>query len=359
MDDMQAPAPAEQSPIPEPQAEPVDQDTTEAVKTPESGEEQPQRSQSAREALEKAFSADLEDKPEAEENTDGPARGPDGKFVSKDAKPDEAKAKADADPKEDESAKADEKPDKAPIAEPPSRFSADAKEAWNDAPKSVQGEIHRAISEMEKGLQQKDEQLAPLKPFMDMAEKSGTTVHDALNSYVRMEQLLRQNPQQGLAAIAQNMGMTLNGLLSKVTGQQPEQQQEAKDQEILRLNQQIQQLQQQVGGVQQTFQQQQQQTVMSQVEKFAADHPRFDELSGEIARLLETGYASDLDDAYTKAERLNPLPQPEAPAPQPEAAAQPRSKSIKGAPSHGSNPAMNRTPSKNPREALERAFSGL
>jgi hypothetical protein len=39
--------------------------------------------------------------------------------------------------------------------------------------------------------------------------------------------------------------------------------------------------------------------------KFAADHPRFEELSEDICFFLDTGRANDLVEAYELAERFN------------------------------------------------------
>ena len=325
--------------------EPQPQEAAEAPKAP-----------SRREAFERAFKA-LDDRdtgqkspPEDSASDDGRPRGPDGKFIAKNegevalkqpAKPEDVKTEA----------------DKAPVSEAPSRFSADAKAAWKDAPEAVRGEINRAISELESGLRMKDEQLAPLKPFFDMAQQHGVTVHGALGNYIRMEQALAKDLPTGMKLLAQNFGMTLEDFLAAVGGQAASAAPESeKDREILALNQKISQLQQQIGGVQETFQTQQHNTIMGQVEQFAAQNPRFDELSGEIVKLLQTGYASDLKTAYEIADRLNPAPQPEppaTPAPKPQ---QRQALSVTGAPNAGSNPG-NRQPSASRTEALQRAFS--
>jgi hypothetical protein len=44
------------------------------------------------------------------------------------------------------------------------------------------------------------------------------------------------------------------------------------------------------------------------VTKFAAAHPRFEELSEDIAFFLDTGRANDVAEAYKLAERINPAP---------------------------------------------------
>lgn len=335
-------------------------------------EEEPKRkgSKSAREALEKAFAGGTETQPTAEEKAAAEAKAearaetkPDEK-AKPEAKPDEkAKPEAKADPKVEP--KAEAKPEAKDATPPPARFSADAKAEWEKAPQSVRAEATRMQRELEQGLAEKDKVLKPLEPFVKMAKDHGTTIDKALASYVNMEQLLRSNPAQGLRALAQNMGMhpqqmaqlLTGGQQQKPQGQQP---QGTEDQTIRALQHEIQQLRNGMGQVQQTFRQQQETAVLSQVEQFAAQHPRFDELAEEIAQMLKTGYASDLGDAYEKAERLRPPPPAPQPEPTPVAVAQTRApRSLTGAPSPGSDPTTNRTPSKTPRDALRRAFQGL
>ena len=187
-----------------------------------------------------------------------------------------------------------------------------------------------------------------------MGAQHGVQVHEALGKYVAMEQLLAKDIGQGLAAIAQNFGMTLPDMLAKVSGQ-PSQSTD-KDREILTLRQEIQAIRGEFGQVSQTVQQQREAAIMSDVQRFAESRPRFDELAPEITRLLQTGYASDLQDAYQKAERLNPGPQIAAPA-APMAAVQPRQpRSVTGSPASGSDPTFSK-PSATRAEALSRAFS--
>lgn len=332
MNDELAPAPAE--PIV------ATEITTEGSPTPPEPAEAPV---SRRDALERALA-----KVEGEE-PEGPARTPDGKFAAKEAaKPVELKEPAKEAPA-------------SPLAEPPSRFSPDAKAAWAQAPVPVQAEIKRAITELESGLKQKDAMLEPLKPFFEMAQQHGVTVDGALGNYVRMEQLLQRDPRAGLTAIAENFGWTLDQMIafvadSKPGGQQPQGQPDQRDQTIIALQRELAAIKGQVGTVTQTLEQQRVSEVMKQVEGFAAQNPRFGELENEILRLLQTGYADSLEAAYSIAERLNPAPQPAAPAAPAQAPQTRPVRSVTGAPNAGSTPGS-RPPSSNRREALGNALA--
>lgn len=348
-DEFEQSAPAEQEAV----AAEAPQEAAEAPEKAEPAPEQPKPSRSAREALEKAFK-DYDSQPKEpgereaskeEGKADGPARNPDGTFAKKET--------AESDPKpeaEKAEAKAEEKQ---PISEPPARFSADAKAAWKDAPESVRGEINRAVKELEAGLSEYQQVVEPLKPFLSMAQQQRVDPAKTIEKYVRMEQALFQNPRAGLEAIAQNMGLSLEGLIQKATGNVPEGQ---RDTVIDGLREEIGQLKQQLGQVSTGFQRQQYQTAEQQVAAFAEANPRFEELAPEIQRLLASGYAPTLEKAYEIADRLNPAPTvPDVPATPPAAAQTRVAKSVTGAPSAGSNP-VNRQPSTSNSEALRRAF---
>lgn len=354
----------EQTPAP---AEPTDVQEAPKPEAPEPVEpkaEAPKKPSTIEESLSKAFKADLTEKPKEEPKPDAePAaeitkeepqdserpRGPDGKFVAKDAdKPAEATEKA-----EKPAPEADEGTE---YQDAPTRFSADAKAAWKDAPKAVRAEAHRMMKELEGGLAQKDEIIEPLKPFMEMAQKHNTTVHQALANYTRIDGMLRQDPRAGYAHLARSMGHTPEQVAALLTGQEPGQP-DAKDREIADLRRELNETRQQVQQVSTNFQTQQEQAIAQQVNQFAAQNPRFEELQDDIVQMLSTGYATSLEDAYQKAERLNPAPPQPEPVPAPPPVAQTReAKSVTGAPSTGSNP-VKRTPSKSPEEALKRAFN--
>jgi hypothetical protein len=107
-----------------------------------------------------------------------------------------------------------------------------------------------------------------------MAAKGGTDVRTALSRYVGMENQLRADPLRGLEIICQNVGMSLREVAAKVLGLTQDQGRAAD-------------------------------STHESVTKFAAEHPRFEELSDDIAFFLETR-TEDIAEAYEMAERLNP-----------------------------------------------------
>lgn len=382
----EAPAPAEQSPVPEQQVQEPQQEAAEpqeATEKPRSRRESVEKALrdvgigSDEESASEAATSDDADKAEpkkaekaqakAESATDAekkvskpkvadPARGPDGKFVAKDSEPAEGAEAKDGDEKQHAKTK---------LVDPPSRFSPDAKEAWKDAPEPVRAEVHRAVREMESGLQEKDRQLEPLKPYIDMARQQGVKIEDAMGNYVRMENMLRQNPVQGFQTLARNMGISPQQVGQMLLGQAPDgkQGQDPRDQEITRLHREMEQMKRQFGGLNQTVQTQQEAAVSQHVQDFAAKNEHFETLAEDIAAILQGGQVTDLQAAYDmaleKAQRIAghfaPQPPELDPAPQAQTAQTRPARSVTGAPNAGSNPGS-RQPSKNRSEALQRAF---
>jgi len=308
----------------------------------------------------------IEAKPaaKAEVKPEPKARDEAGKFAAKATQDSQPPA-----PVESKAAPVAEQPAK-PTAfhEAPKRFSDDAKASWQSAPEPVRAEIHRAVKELETGLNQYRETIEPLKPYMQLAQQHNTTIDKALNQYISLERALKSSDQTqknaALNDVFQAAGLNPREWAAQILNQTPDQVQSQQDNVIRELRTQINQLQQQVGNVTQTFETQRQDATHAEVTKFASDpaHSRFDELADDIAFFLQTRCPGDLPKAYELAERLNPAPSkapvetPVIPAIAADAHTK-GSKSISGSPSPGSSPAAKKTPSPSIRGALERAMA--
>lgn len=252
------------------------------------------------------------------------------------------------------------------FVEPPSRFSADAKAAWATAPEPVKAEVTRAIKELEGGIQQYQQAFEPYKDFDKQLRANGQTFKEVFDHYTGIENLLAQDPIKGLDTICRNLGTSLQSVAAQIMGQPQDQQRTQADSYISELKAEITELKKQIGGVTTTIQSQQEKALLDQIEAFAADKPRFDELSNDIAFFLNTKRATTLDEAYALADRLNPAPAAATPAPAAPAATTPTASpqtrkgqlSPSGAPASGSNPAS-RKPPESPRDALQRAFASV
>lgn len=369
MDDMQQPAPA-------PEREVIEVTPREPKEAPKSAElpkpeavEEPKPAKSIREALEGA-KVKAEEKAEAKKPPE-PKQEPKQeekpeKAEPKAEEPVEEKATRDRAPDGKFAAKEQEEQPKrqSSFREAPSRFDEGAKKDWESVPESVRGAIHRSIRESEHGIQkyrQSADEYESIREYADMARQHGTNLRQALDNYVGIEKMLRQNPMQGLEQIVANLGLkdnqgqpvTFRALAMAMAGQKPEAVSAQQDRTISELRQQVQQLTQQVGGVSQYFQEQQTLARTAAAENewqsFVKDNPRASALENDIADLLKNASFGDnvtvrdrLDMAYAIAERRHPdtnaahtgsLAQTQTPEPrQPNPAGQ---KSISGSPAPG------------------------
>lgn len=347
-------------------------DTAAAIEAPEQDDApQPDAVEAtSREAIERAFArldqdaateaAQAEDRPAADEpdkSKDDRERDENGRFK---AKPDDDAV--------DDAAQDDPKPEPKPeadtFASPPGRFSADAKQAWADAPLPVRAEIDRAIKELESGIEKHRTAFEPFKDFAAELEKNGQTFQQVLGHYRGIENLLAQDPVRGLDQICHNLGTSLRQVAEKVMGQTPDQNAATYEAHIRDLNGKMANLEKQVHGVSTSVQADREAEITRQITDFATQNPRFTELENDIATLLELRKGMTLQAAYDEAARLNPLPADVQPAPAPAAQAETKPKpaqpgkgslSLSGAPGSGSNPGSK--PSGSTRQALDAAFA--
>lgn len=298
-------------------------------------------------------------------------RAPDGKFQGQQATQEAAQAQEGQQPTQQPSAQ------QSAFRDAPSRFDDSAKAEWANAPESVKGAVHRTIREMEQGIEKYREsadKYEQLREYDQMASQHGTTVKQALDNYVRAEQMLAQNPIQGLQNICERMGISLRDVAARVLNQSPDEVQSQHDATVRELKQQIGQLQQHIQQIGGTLQQQHQQGVTSQIQEFVSaknpdgslKYPRVQELEEDMAFFLQNKRANTLSEAYELADRLNPAPANAAhtgtPAPAPAQTRPPANpagqKSVSGAPTTGSDPAeRKKAPAKTTREALKSAFA--
>lgn len=256
------------------------------------------------------------------------------------------------------------------IHEAPARFDAAAKAEWPNAPESIKGAVHRTIRELETGIEEHRQRWEPIRQYDEMAKQYQTDLPAALERYVSMDKLLSQDLATGLDSIIRDKTGGQAGLrefVAQLSGQQPDQATAQTDRTMHELRQQISGLQQQLQGVTGHIQQQTAASVNEQVSTFAADKPDFEALSDKVVEHigkgldLEAAYAAAKQDAETMARSLGFVPatevsQPLSPASQPTPLKPAGQKSVSGAPATGSDPAsQKKAPASSIREALERA----
>jgi gas vesicle protein len=305
-------------------------------------------------------------------------RNPDGTFKAKEG---EAAPAAKQDGTLPDPAAVDATKTQMPAGEAPSRFSADAKAAWKDAPEPVRAEVARMERELTQGLEtyraDATQFRETFKPYVEMAKRSNIDPAQQLAQYVNIDMMLAKDFDAGIAQIFKNTGKDVRQWAAQIAGQ-PAPTPVPQDQVVAELKQQIAELKQGFQGVDQTLKSQQSNQIGQTLEQWTSklspeDQTLFNELDAEIAAhlrepsvTLADAFAKAKQDAETRYTRMfgprassAPAPVPTTP-PAPDLAAQTRAGQlqISGAPGSGSNPASRKTPS-SPRAALDDAFATL
>jgi hypothetical protein len=317
-----------------------------------------------KQAAPKDAKADVKAQPVAKEPGKAEQPRENGKFAPKDGAkaPAADSAVAVDDAKPAEAVKPSHTADDAPA-----RFTETAKAKWAAADPEIRGETLRMQKELTEGYQKHKaaaERDGALAEFHEMAQKSGTDVKTALSKYTALEGLLRQDPIKGLNEVCNNMGLSLRDVAAHVLGQTPDQNASQQDATIRELRQQNSSLEERLNKLEGGFNQQREQSTLTEINKFASENPRFDELADDIAFFMQSGRAKDLPEAYQLAERLNPAPAKAADPAASSAAIDPPvhpdkgQKSINGAPSAGftSRAAARKGPAPSIDEALDHAY---
>lgn len=96
---------------------------------------------------------------------------------------------------------------------PPPGWSVKSKSEWDKLPEHIRADIVKREQEVNSGFAEYAG-MKPLKRYVDMARQSGTTLDAALDRYIGIETLLRQDPFRALTTIAQNVGLTPQALVT-------------------------------------------------------------------------------------------------------------------------------------------------
>lgn len=273
-------------------------------------------SEGMRATMEEAFSKieadDEEEKPEVE--------APEAKEEKEPEKADKPEAVEAKEKEEEPEPKPEEKP--APvdekIAHPPSTWTAKAKAEWSKIDPAIRQEIKRREASAAEGIKQYKDQAAygerinkTLNPYQPFFKSKGVDPIRAIEDAVNLAYTLdTSSPQQKgviLARIAKQYGADLSAL-TKPESNDPIQQ------ELARLREEVEAAKRERLNSQSSVQQQQTQQLERVVSEFASKtdetgqllHPYFNNVSGVMTALLESGSAQTLDEAYAIAVEAHP-----------------------------------------------------
>lgn len=262
------------------------------------------------EAVAEEVSAPSEDVP----SEDGRKRGPDGKFIAKDAES--------AQDTTDQPSKEVADPASQPVTRAPSSWSPAAKAEFDKLPTPVQQAVAKREQEIDQGLRRKAEELKryePLEqliaPHRDKWRMAGMDEASAIGTLIGAQNVLETNAVQGIQHLMRAYGVTAAQIMGQEgQAQAPQPGQPAPAQAGQAPE--IEQLRAQIAQLQQSVQYSQTAPLVSEVEAFFSDPANLyaENVRSDMARLLETGMASTLKDAYDKACRVRddiwPLVQP-------------------------------------------------
>jgi hypothetical protein len=247
------------------------------------------------------------DKSETEAERNERLRDKEGKFATEKnaVKPDLTVAQGTTAPAEGEAPKPED--DGKVALRPPPGWSPTAKVAFENLPVEVREAVAKREEEVNRGFA-KFQEYKPIDRYMDMARQSGTTLDKALENYVGIENRLRQDFPTGIAELCQRQGVHPVALAQAILarhgvapsngepGATPQAHQQAPSVDLSPIHQEI-------NALKSYIEQQQTSGVQTEIQRFASnpEHKFFENVKTDMGRLINSGQADDLDDAYDKA----------------------------------------------------------
>jgi hypothetical protein len=187
---------------------------------------------------------------------------------------------------------------------PPPGWSPAAKFHFEKLPQEVREAIAKREQEMDQGAA-KFASYKGLEEYDTLARNSGTTLHEAMGRYVHTERELARDPVNTIVWLAEQYG-AMDGL-AQFFGGQGQGQQNPEAQALHPVLQKLQTIEEELNSYKQQSEHQKLSAINSQLAAFAADpkHKYFANVEEDMAILMESGKAKDLEDAYQKACRMN------------------------------------------------------
>lgn len=253
-------------------------------------------------------------------------RSEDGKFATKDGRP----PKNHNAPPEELQAEAQPEQPKAPEVPMPRSWAKEQAAIWEKADPEVkqyiaqrEQDVHRYISQVGQQVKQFEPLRNVLEQNRQTFERNGTNYVEGISALIQAQNVLDQNPINGIANLAQIYGVDLRAVVQQMYGGQdmglPP------DPEVAQLKNELAQLrrEQEYAKSQETARQraiaeqqaeQQRMSFSQRIEQFAKDKPDFDEAAPEILANIQAiqqtspGLSPDevLQQAYDRAIWANP-----------------------------------------------------
>lgn len=237
------------------------------------------------------------------------------KIAAPKEEPEAAPAPAAAAPNPDQPQNGEPAPVITPASDAPMSWSADKKAMWETIPPEVRPYIAQREMEAHQQISRMGQEVARYKPYgeliearQDVFDRNGFSAIDGLGKLFEAQELLEQNPLQGIAAIAQQFGVDLAAVYGGQPGQQPDP--NAVNPQVQQLTQTVRNLEQKLAQRENTERAQaerdtqaRREEAKSQVTKWSEGKTHFanESVRTLMGTLMSNGQAKDLDAAYDQA----------------------------------------------------------
>lgn len=209
-------------------------------------------------------------------------------------------------PKPDQAASAPPEAAAAPVVKPrPSSWKSEYEERWSKLDPTLQDYIAKREADYAKGVstyKQNWDQAAPIyeaiQPFMPTLQQNNIDPKTWITSLGNAHQILALGSPQEKAQMFVKLATDYGVPLQSLVGQQA-------DPQFSTLAQELNQLKNQWTQFHSSQQQQEQQLVQMEIQRFATDKPHFEAVRETMSGLLQSGVADSLQSAYDKAIRLH------------------------------------------------------
>jgi gas vesicle protein len=193
---------------------------------------------------------------------------------------------------------------------PPASWKKDYHEVWQGADDRLKEYAFQREEQMKAGIeplkskaQYADQMQEVIAPYMQTITGLGIDAPKAVKALMEADHILRTSQphekQQYFARLAQSYGINLND----VGGLQ---QQAPVDPQFYALQNELNSVRGEVQNWKQQQEQQQNQVLLGEINQFSQKAEHFEEARPVMIQLLQSGVATDLQDAYDKAVRLDP-----------------------------------------------------
>lgn len=193
---------------------------------------------------------------------------------------------------------------------PPHGWSPAAKAAYAKLPPEVQEAVARREVEINNGFA-KLKDYKGLDEYAEMARASGTTLREAFDRYKAAEDLLDQDFRGGVMQLCEMYGVHPMQLAQEFAqmfggGQQPGTQPAPADPQQALIARELADMKNTVRTLITERERQEREGINTFVQQFAQDKLYFEDVRQDMAHLIRTGQANDLNDAYDKACWMRP-----------------------------------------------------